>query len=135
MSEEKDINVLKEQLAALAVQVAREGFGLYLDYSPGSVRHVEEVLAEAHEDYRRTQDSEGINGLALEVAAYMIKVIEKNYGGGAWQKDHAAYGSETFAYEWRGNEFFLYHWCLKRITDGPGENVWLKFRTQIISRA
>ncbi len=135
MSDTEDLEALKERLAGLAGQVAKEAFGIDLDYSVSSVRRVEEILAELHRDYAQTRDQEGLNGLALEFAAYVIKVIEKNFNPGVWRRNHRVYGDETFPYEWRGIDLFPYGWCLKRILDGPGDNMWTKFEGNVLTKA
>jgi hypothetical protein len=135
MAKTKSLTTLKQELSVLAERVAREEFGRNLDYSVESVRHVEEVLAQLHQHYATTHEKEGLRGLALEFAAYLIGVIERNFGAGTWRRDHEHLGPETFPYEWRGADLFPYGWCLKRILDGPQDDVWAKFQTLVVSRA
>jgi hypothetical protein len=135
MTPTKDLPKLKEELAGLAQRVARESFGFELDYSVESVRKVETVLAQLHKDFRRTNDDSGMNGLALEFGAYIIKVIELHFGSGAWARDHPTFGPDTFPYTWRGGEVFPYAWCQKRIFDGPGDDVWAKFQALVVQKA
>jgi hypothetical protein len=131
----KDLPKLKEELAGLAQRVARDAFGMELDYSVESIHKVETVLGQLHTEFRRTKDDDGLNGLALEFAAYIIKAIELHFGTGTWARDHPSLGPGTFPYTWRGGELFPYAWCQKRIFDGPADDVWAKFQTLVIERA
>lgn len=134
MSDTDDLDALKEELAELAERVAREPFGVELDYSVESVERVEELLGALHTEYQRTKNDEGLNGLALEFAAYVIKVIERNFSLGTWTRDHPDFGPDSFPYEWQGSELFPYAWCQRRIFDGPGDDVWAKFHALVISK-
>jgi hypothetical protein len=106
-----------------------------LDHSPRSVRRVEKILGRMHEDYRRTGSDEGLNGVALEFAAYIVTVIDTHFGPAEWQRDHPTMGEGTFPCHWRGKDLFPYAWCQKRIFDGPGDDVWSKFETLVLQDA
>ncbi len=134
MSDPDDLDALKEELAVLAERVARDAFRVELDYSVESVQRVEELLGLLHTEYQRTKNDDGLNGLALEFAAYLIKVIERNFARGTWARDHPDFGPDSFPYEWQGSELFPYAWCRKRIFDGPGDDVWAKFQALVISK-
>jgi hypothetical protein len=134
MASSQDAEALKDELATLAERVAQEGFGIRLDYSVDSVHHIDEILGALHKEFRRTKDDDGLNGVALEFAAYLVKVIEKNVARGRWNRDHPLFGPDTFPYEWQGGELFPYSWCQKRIFDGPGDDVWAKFHTLVLSK-
>jgi hypothetical protein len=131
----KDMTSLKKQLTKLAERLAREGYGIDLDYTTGSVSEVEAILGDLHKEYRRSRNMEGIHGIALEFGAYLISVIERNFGKGTWRRDHPEMGSETFPYEWNGTVLFPYSWCLKRLVDGPADDVQMKFQTFVVQRA
>ena len=117
---------LRDELDDLALQVA-SNFRVKLDHSPKSVKKVEEVLATFHDEYGRTGSEEGLNGIALEFAAYIIKVIELNLEPGTWSRNHPEMGADSFPYHWRGSDMFPFAWCQKRIFDGPADDVWAKF--------
>ena len=123
---EPDMLNLKRELSALAVRVAKEGYGITLDYSPESVRRVEEILGKVHDEYLKSKSEDGLRGLAAEFGAYIIVVIEKNYGAGDWKRDHPTFGEKCFPFYWKGSTIFPVGWCGKRIFDGPGDNVWMK---------
>jgi hypothetical protein len=130
----KDLRALKEELTHLAERVARESFDVTLDYSVESVAEVESILGQLHDEFRRTKSEEGLRGIALEFAAYLISVIERNFGKGAWNRNHPEMGSDTFPYEWNGATLFPYSWCLKRLVDGPADDVWAKFQTFVVQK-
>jgi len=128
-----DLNKLKDRLSALAIDIAT-GFDLELDYSPASIKKVEKILGTVHREYKRTKNDDGLHGIAIEFAAYIIKVIEANFAAGTWKRDHTLIGPDSFPYDWNGHELFPYGWCLKRILDGPGDNVWVKFNALVMAR-
>ncbi len=132
---EKNIIKRKEKLSFLAEKVASECFGAKLDYSINSIQLVEQMLGEFHKEYLRTKDDSGLKGIALEFGCYLIKVIESHFPPGILKKDHPMFGSDSYPYEWQGVEIFPYSWCLKRIFDGPEDNVWTKFQTLIIKKS
>lgn len=100
MAQTDDLGALKEELAQLAERVAREAFGVELDYSVESVQRVEQLLGFLHTEYQRTKNDDGLNGLALEFAAYVIKVIERNFSPGTWARDHPDFGPDSFPIAW-----------------------------------
>lgn len=126
---------LQVQLTGLAVQVAKENFGVTLDFSHQSVRDVERILGQLHEDYKRTKKEEGLRGLAAEFAAYIITVIERNTEKGVWEADDRRVGPGTLPFHWRGTTIFPYGWCLKRIYDGDADNVWVKYEAFVLKAA
>lgn len=125
---------LRDESAPLAVRIADEGFGIRLDYSNESIAQVEVVLGHIHDEYRRTGNSEGLEGVALEFGAYIVAVIERNEGPGRWERDSPQMGKGTLPYYWRDRVLFPVIWCSKRIQDGPSENVAKKFDEIVMSQ-
>jgi len=123
---------LQTQLTGLALRVAKEHYGVTLDFSHQSVREVERILGEIHNDYKRTKNEEGLRGLAAEFGAYIITVIEKNTERGVWEADHSTIGPRTFPFHWKGTTIFPFGWCLKRIFDGDSDNVWVKYEAFVL---
>ena len=132
---QQQMSDLKETLSALAVQVGKESFSITLDYSEASIEKVEFILGELHKEYAKTKREDGIRGLAAEFAAYIIKVIEKHYEAGVWTRDHPSMGVGSFPYEWRGATIFPASWCFKRIVDGVGDDVSVKYRVFVVEHA
>ena len=123
--------VLRDKLAAFAVDIAAAD-EVRLDYSPRSIRKVEKILGKVHAGFKKSGDEDGLNGVAFNFAAYIIKVIESNYTAGVWARDHPQLGEETFPYNWQGQTLFPVAWCQKRIFDGKADNVWKKFKTLVL---
>lgn len=128
----KNINELKKELIDLSLKVGNH-YSIDLDFSIESVKNVEKILSKMSDEYQKTKNKEGLNGLALEFAAYIIAVIEKNISVGKWERDSTEFGKDIFPYNLgEGNIIFPYQWCLKRIYEGEAENVWVKFETLVL---
>ena len=125
---------LQIRLTDLALQVAREGFGKRLDFSTDSIREVESILAAVHEEYVKTQNEEGLNGIALEFGAYIATTIQRNTGEGVLERDHPEFGEASFPFHFGGGTLFPYGWCVKRIFDGPADDIWSKYRALVLER-
>lgn len=121
---------LRDEMDALALKVA-SGLGVKLDHTPESIKKVEKILGTLHDEYARTGSDEGMNGVALEFAAYIVRVIELNFEPGEWRRGHPEFGPDSFPYHWRGKDVFPFAWCRKRILDGPDDDVWAKFNVLI----
>lgn len=131
----KEINELKKELIELSLKVG-EHYGFKFDFSIDSVKQVENILRQISSEYKRNQQTEGLDGLALELAAYIIAVIEKNITVGTWQRDSAEFGKDVFPYDLgEGNIIYPYQWCQKRIYDGESENVWTKFEALVLDKS
>jgi hypothetical protein len=94
---------IQKQLCELAERIARENFAIELDYSIESIRQVERILGALHDDYKRTRREDGIHGIALEFAAYLVTVVERHFGSGDWQRDDSSFGADSFPFHWRGS--------------------------------
>ncbi|MDB4614382.1 hypothetical protein OAH18_01700 [bacterium] len=57
---------IQAHMCELAETIARDHFSLTLDFTPGSVRHVETILSEMHLAYVESESDEGMTGIALE---------------------------------------------------------------------
>ena len=128
---EYELAALRDQLAGLAIEIG-EAYGRKLDYSIKSVKQVEKILGKIHREYSRTKDDSGLTGIAIEFGAYLVKVVERHFDSGIWERDHPEIGADTFPYYWEGRTLFPYSWCEKRILDGRGDNVWVKFNTLVV---
>jgi hypothetical protein len=133
MIDRNNMPQLQLKMCSLAEQVAG-GFGVKLDYSEKSIRDVDRILGEVHEEYRRTKSEEGLQGLALEFGAYLVSVLQKHRGPIVWERDHPEFGRDAFPLQWRGATLFPVAWCLKRIIDGPGDDLVSKWQALIVQR-
>jgi hypothetical protein len=123
---------IQQKLCGLAERIASEQFGTRLDFSVESVREVERILGELHKDYKCTRSEDGLHGIALEFGAYIVSVIQRHFGPAQWERDCASLGQDAFPLHWRGTSIYPYAWCMKRIYDGPGDDVWLKFHAIVL---
>jgi hypothetical protein len=135
MPDRPNPNEIQPELCALAERIASEHFRMRLDYSIDSVRKVERILGAFHEDYRKTRSEDGLNGVALEFAAYIVSVIQRHFGPAQWERDCPSFGEDTFPLHWRGSSIYPYAWCQKRLFDGPSDDVWFKFRAIVLREA
>ena len=120
-----------QQMNASAHDVA-SNFDKTLDYSDDSIQEVESILSQLHDHYSQSNDDSGLRGIALFFAAYIGEVIRRKGRGGSWSRNHATIGNDSFPFSWYGGELFLYGWCLKRIFDGDGDNVSVKYRVCVL---
>jgi hypothetical protein len=124
---------IKVEMTQNALDIAEE-FHVKLDFSHKSIKKVERILGKIHKHYVQTKDDDGMRGIALAFAAYIITVIEKSSSNGVWKRDYPDFGEETFPFEWEGSTLFPYGWCLKRIFDGKQDDVWAKYRAIVLPK-
>jgi hypothetical protein len=120
-------------LAAFAVQKVKAEFGVTLNYSPKSVKTVEELLGKLHEQHTQAPLSdEAIARWALRFGVYIGEVIRRKQGG-HWEPiasedfDPMAYQITYPHHDGKEGTSFPVNWCGKRIYNGPEDNVWHKF--------
>ena len=130
---QSEMEKLQKELNGLALGIGRK-FSMELDYSIDSLRDVDKILLEVHKDFEKTKDEHGIKGIALEFAAYIVNVIEKNnIVQGNWERDSKDQGKDTFPYNINdGRTIFPYSWCLKMIIDGEADNISNKFDSLLL---
>ena len=116
-----------EYLAAEAVTMADQNFSVKLDYSPDSIKQVENVLGQLHDEYVRTKPTEGVNGLAMAYGAYIGEVIRRSESDVRWERSDAVGGENSYPLIWHGGSSYVCAWCYRRITNGDEDNVWLKY--------
>jgi len=107
-------------------------YNINLDFSNDSIQNVEVILSDLHNQFEQTKDDQGLRGIALIFAFYIISVIEKNFEGGIINRNHEVFGENSFPFVWKDSTLFPYAWCSKRIFDGPGDNVWIKYQQFIL---
>jgi len=115
-----------------AIFLARKGFGKKLDFSVKSLNMVEEILEELHKEFLKTNDDKGMYGIALFFGAYIGAVIKNELGLGGWKQDHPDFGHKSYPFHIKeGNCVFPVSWCYKRIMDGEGDNIVVKYQALI----
>jgi hypothetical protein len=118
---------LQQRYAGKAVDAASKQ-GVKLDYSLDSLADLEMVLAQLNDRYAESGNDAGVCETALQYAAYIVTVLEKHYGKGAWADEDANHAESSYAFVLQGVTIFPVGWCLKRILDGPSEDITTKLR-------
>jgi hypothetical protein len=134
MSSRPHPNDIQRELCALAERIASEVYGTQLDYSVDSIRQVERILGAFHEEYVKTRSEEGLNGIAMEFAAYIVTTIQRHFGPAQWERDCPSLGKDAFPLHWRDSSIYPFAWCQKRIFDGPADDVWCKFQVLVLDK-
>jgi hypothetical protein len=123
----KNIQDLRPELTKLAQNVAAH-LDYTLDFSVDSLSHVDDILLKMHDDYTKTKEEQGLTGIALEFASYIIDVLEKDGRTGVWTRSLNELQGETFPFRLgNGQIIFPYQWCLKRIFEGESESIVAKY--------
>ena len=122
---------IKNELITHAIEVGKE-YNFKLDFSDQSIKKVEKILSNIHEDYKKTKNDEGLIGLAYMFGFYIVEVIEKNHGEGRIERNHPDFGDNSFPFYWNDGTLFPMAWCQKRIFDGDGDNVEIKYRILVL---
>lgn len=123
----KTTDEMMQFLASQAVQMADQNNGVKLDYSPDSIKDVEKVLGSIHDEYQRTNTTEGMRGLAMAYGAYIGEVIRRSEPGAKWERSDAVGGEDSYPLIWRGGSSYVVAWCYRRIANGDEDNVWFKY--------
>jgi hypothetical protein len=129
----EELEVMMQEGVAQTLELAKEN-GVTLDFSDESIQEVEKLLGEAHREYKKLKSEEGFHGLALMFGAYIGEVIRRKGFGGSWARNHPDFGEDSFPFQWRDQELFLYGWCVKRIFDGSGDNVAFKYQALVLEK-
>jgi hypothetical protein len=114
-----------------AVDFARKHLHFKLDYSESSIEHLESILAVFHDDLpkgpaaRRRQgpSDEEIWNMAKMWGGYLGEVIRRRWKG-EWTDKSAAMPDPVYTLRVRDGEIYPPSKVLKRLTDGPADNVW-----------
>ncbi len=115
------------QGAAKAIARARSRYGLTLDYSHQSMRHVETMLAELHEVYAADPHLVDIHSMAFVLGCYIGETVRKNNPSADWEY-HLAMGGYPHALRCGEQTCFPMEWCMTRMIGNEHENVWTKYR-------
>ncbi len=107
-------------------------FELNLDFTDNSIKDVEKILAEIHNEYIMTKNDEGLNGVAIQFGFYIMETIERNHGKAWFERNHKDFGENSFPFYWNEMTLFPIGWCQKRIFEGPDDNVWAKYEIAVI---
>jgi hypothetical protein len=98
-----------------------------LDYSVLSLKQVDEILSRMHESYLKNPSSISVRGLSAEYGAYVGEVIRRSEGNAYWTRDSKVAGQKSYPLHWNAGESYPLAWCSRRITDGDGDSIWVKY--------
>jgi hypothetical protein len=107
-----------------AIEVAAEQFAITLDWSEKSVRHIEDILGQMHDDIPRAQPPDSaIWNFARAFGSYVGEVLRRHHGG-EWGM--VTLGGDSFPGIELPNGVLCWPWgrAYKRITNGPEDNIW-----------
>lgn len=119
------VQKIAEAYALDAVDFARDHFGLHLDWSDGSVQHIETILTRFHNEIARAKPSEDqIIQFAKMFGSYVGEVFRRNHGarwgivtvGGATFPGMEANRSRSRFWPWGKVQ--------NRLVNGAEDNVW-----------
>jgi len=122
---------IKKEAVDLAHKIA-DVLDVELDFSEESIEQVEIILSKLSEKYQQDSDEGEARTNGFACAAYIADVLDKNHEGGSWEVDDESAGKESYPYKLAdGGTAFPFAWCMKRIIDGEGDNVWFKYKTLV----
>ena len=134
MSDRPSATDMQPTLCSVAKRMASEHFGIRLDLSARSVRHVEKILGAIHKEHLKSRSAAAFDGIALEYAAYIVEVVQGHFGPAHWRRDCPREGIDTFPLYWRNQVLYPYDWCQKRIYAGATEDVWSRFSDAVLGK-
>jgi hypothetical protein len=114
-------------LASEAETDAERENHVHLDYSIESIKSVEKILGHLHDQYVANPSSVSEKGLGSAYGAYVGEVIRRSEPGARWERDDAVAGEKSYPLIWGAGHSYPLAWCRRRIIDGDGDNVWIKY--------
>jgi hypothetical protein len=116
-------------LAAHAVERAKSGYGITLNYSPDSVKQVETVLAMKYNMQKAQPMSERDVADAAHLWGAYIGEVMKRKRPAHWMRDSSAAGEGALpiVFNDTGEESYPCVWVYHRLKNGEEDNVWVKF--------
>ncbi len=113
-------------LASEAVKDAASGNGVKLDYSPESIKTVDQILGKLHDQFVANPSSVSVRGLSAAYGAYIGEVIRRTEPNVHWLRDDEL-GEKIYPLVWAAGHSYPMGWCQKRIENGEEDNVWVKY--------
>ncbi len=122
--EDPRLQQVAEAYSLDAVDFAKSSFGIALDWSDSSVRHIETVLAHLHQDVPKARPSEEqVHGFAKTLGSYVGEVHRRNHGG-CWGIVTLNGDSFPGMRAPSGRLFWPWGRAQNRIVDGAQNNMW-----------
>ena len=57
----------------------------------------------------------------------MGEAIRRNEPNAYWTRDSKVAGEKSYPLHWNAGESYPLAWCSRRITDGDGDSIWIKY--------
>lgn len=118
-----------------ALRFAREAYQHELDWTDASVAHIETMLVQYHAALPNVSpDDDKVQTFARMFGSYVGEVYRRNHGATwgviSWQ------GEDMPGLQCDGNTNLLWPWmrAYKRIKNGPEENIWHYYQTQVLKQ-
>ena len=121
-----------------AVDHARDKFAVTLDFTPGSVEKVEEILQKLFDDkptglmaklLKKGLSDKDVDLMAKMYGGYIGEVLRRQAGEGEWYfDDQIMPGNVVYGLEAKGGKFWPQIKVHKRFANGPEDNVWMYYR-------
>jgi hypothetical protein len=124
-----DPNILKDRWSYSIGLTLELCLGCKNHFSAESITFIERLLEFTHAEYKESGRDYAV--IARGCGAYIVKVFERNLGPATWSREASSDDNDTFPLQWRGTTLFPVEWCMRRITEGPAENVWDKFQSAV----
>ena len=121
-------------LADEAVKDADTNQHIKLDYSPGSIKRVDQILGNLHDMYVKDPASISERGLSAAYGAYIGEVIRRTEAGVHWEKDHPVLGEKSYPLFWGKGVSNPMYWCHERIVNGEEDDVWVKYSLLVANK-
>lgn len=123
----ESVSAMAGAYAEQAVAAGRK-FGVTLDYSEGSLRAVEDILARSEQRSGGSSLQEDLDEACKIWGSYLGEVVRRRFGG-AWSIE--TYPGKQFAtltLSVRGSKLFPSIKVHRRLTQGEGDSVWAFYR-------
>jgi|SRR5690242_6002698 len=123
----KNTDEFVQYLASEAVSDAEKNNRLHLDYSIASIKSVESILSQVHE--QNSKDPKSVNAVAMAnmYGAYIGETIRRNEPNARWQSGDTVAGEKSYPLIWSAGHSYPMAWCYHRILNGEEDNVWVKY--------
>ena len=115
---EMQLQAAIQSIADNHVQAARQWFGMAFDYSPESLRLVDEAISMFHA-------GDVMDSTVEAYGAYIGETIRRTHGG-TWRRE----GNEPPTFCGIGQmdcTIFPFNWAAKRLREGEGESIAFKY--------
>lgn len=119
----------RRAMSSVAVEIAKEAFGIDLDYSVDSIKAVDQVMEHYHQMLQRGVEIPFQDALFAQFGVYLVVVIEKAYGSGVLEPNDPVEGPGSLPFTWHEKKMFPSDWCRKRVNEGKSQDIWKKFRS------